>query len=30
VVGSGIEFRERGTHHLKGVPDAWELYALAP
>jgi class 3 adenylate cyclase len=29
VAGSGIEFDERGTHELKGVPDTWELYAVA-
>jgi len=29
VVGSGIEFTDRGTHHLKGVPDPWQLYAVA-
>jgi class 3 adenylate cyclase len=27
VAGSGIEFEERGTHELKGVPGAWALYA---
>ena len=27
VVGSGITFRERGEHELKGVPDRWALYA---
>lgn len=27
VVGSGIEFEDRGTHSLKGVPDEWHLYA---
>jgi pimeloyl-ACP methyl ester carboxylesterase len=27
VAGSGIEFAERGTHHLKGVPDSWDLHA---
>jgi class 3 adenylate cyclase len=25
VVGSGIEFADRGTHELKGVPGAWVL-----
>lgn len=25
VVGSGIEFAERGTHELKGVPGSWAL-----
>lgn len=29
VVGSGIEFSERGTHELKGIPDVWQLYAVA-
>jgi len=27
VVGSGIEFEDRGTHTLKGVPGEWRLYA---
>jgi len=27
VVGSGIEFEERGTHELKGVPGRWEVFA---
>ena len=27
VVGSGIEFVERGAHELKGVPGEWRLYA---
>jgi class 3 adenylate cyclase len=27
VVGSGIEFEDRGTHSLKGVPDEWQLFA---
>jgi class 3 adenylate cyclase len=29
VVGSGLEFRERGAHELKGVPGRWRLYAVA-
>jgi pimeloyl-ACP methyl ester carboxylesterase len=29
VVGSGIEFEERGTHRLKGAPDEWRLFAVA-
>ena len=29
VVGSGIEFRDRGTHRLKGVPDEWSVFAVA-
>jgi len=28
VVGSGLAFEERGTHELKGVPDAWQLYGV--
>jgi class 3 adenylate cyclase len=28
AVGSGIPFTEQGTHALKGVPDAWELFAV--
>jgi class 3 adenylate cyclase len=29
VVGSGIEFEDRGTHTLKGAPDEWRLFAVA-
>jgi class 3 adenylate cyclase len=29
VAGSGIEFADRGTHSLKGVPGEWGLYAVA-
>ena len=29
VVGSGIEFEERGEQELKGVPGAWRLFAVA-
>jgi DNA-binding NarL/FixJ family response regulator len=29
VAGSGIEFDDRGQHPLKGVPDAWRLFAVA-
>jgi class 3 adenylate cyclase len=29
VVGSGIEFVDRGKHQLKGVPGTWPLYATA-
>jgi len=29
VVGSGIEFAERGTRELKGVPGEWRLFAVA-
>lgn len=28
VAGSGIEFDDRGTHALKGVPGEWQLYAV--
>ena len=27
VVGSGIEFIDRGDHELKGVPGSWKLFA---
>ena len=27
VVGSGIEFADRGEHELRGVPGTWRLYA---
>jgi class 3 adenylate cyclase len=29
VAGSGIQFEDRGEHQLKGVPDAWHLFAVA-
>ena len=29
VVGSGIDFAERGTHSLKGVPGEWRIHAVA-
>jgi class 3 adenylate cyclase len=29
VVGSGIEFDDRGEHELRGVPGAWRLWAVA-
>ena len=28
VAGSGIQFDDRGEHQLKGVPDAWRLFAV--
>ena len=28
VAGSGSAFDDRGTRSLKGVPDAWQLYAV--
>lgn len=30
VAGSGIRFSERGVVTLKGVPEEWRLYAVAP
>jgi class 3 adenylate cyclase len=29
VAGSGMQFRTRGIHELKGVPGPWELYSLS-
>ncbi len=29
VVGSGFAFSDRGLHSLKGVPEEWQLYAVA-
>jgi class 3 adenylate cyclase len=29
VIGSGLEFEERGAHPLKGVPGEWHLFAVA-
>jgi class 3 adenylate cyclase/pimeloyl-ACP methyl ester carboxylesterase len=29
VIGSGLEFEERGAHKLKGVPGEWQLFAVA-
>jgi class 3 adenylate cyclase len=29
VLGSGIEFRDRGAHELRGVPGVWRLLAVA-
>jgi class 3 adenylate cyclase len=28
VVGSGLQFEDRGTHILKGIPDEWRLFAV--
>jgi class 3 adenylate cyclase len=28
VAGSGIQFEDRGDHHLKGVPGTWRMYAV--
>jgi pimeloyl-ACP methyl ester carboxylesterase len=29
VAGAGIEFVERGSHVLKGIPGSWELFAVS-
>ncbi len=29
VAGSELRFEDRGEHHLKGVPEAWHLFAAA-
>jgi class 3 adenylate cyclase len=29
VVGSGIEFEERGEHELRGVPGEWRLFSVS-
>jgi class 3 adenylate cyclase/pimeloyl-ACP methyl ester carboxylesterase len=29
VIGSGLEFEDRGAHGLKGVPGEWHLFAVA-
>jgi class 3 adenylate cyclase len=29
VIGSGLEFEERGSYELKGVPGEWHLLAVA-
>jgi class 3 adenylate cyclase len=28
VAGSGIEFEDRGEHQLKGISEAWRLFAV--
>ena len=28
VVGSGLQFADRGAHELKGVPGMWNLYVV--
>jgi class 3 adenylate cyclase len=28
VIGSGLEFEDRGTHELKGVPGEWRIFAV--
>jgi class 3 adenylate cyclase len=29
VIGSGLQFDDRGTHELKGVPGEWRLSVVA-
>jgi class 3 adenylate cyclase len=29
TAGSGLQFEDRGTQALKGIPEGWQLYALA-
>ena len=29
VAGSGLRFEDRGAHELKGIPDTWNVFALA-
>jgi hypothetical protein len=28
VIGSGLEFEDRGAHELKGVPGEWQIFAV--
>jgi hypothetical protein len=28
MIGSGLEFDDRGVHRLKGVPGEWHLFAV--
>ncbi len=30
VAGSGIEFKDRGEHQLKGIANAWHLFTVVP
>ena len=30
VAGSGLEFEDRGTAELKGIPGSWRLYVVSP
>jgi class 3 adenylate cyclase len=30
VAGSGLAFVDAGVYELKGVPDTWHLYRVAP
>ena len=29
VIGSGLEFEDRGAHQLKGVPGDWRLFVAS-
>jgi class 3 adenylate cyclase len=29
VTGSGLEFEDRGSHALKGIPGEWQIFSLA-
>jgi class 3 adenylate cyclase len=29
VAGSGLQFGDRGTHTLKGIPDEWQILAAS-
>jgi class 3 adenylate cyclase len=29
TAGSGLNFTDRGEHTLKGVPEPWQIYAVA-
>jgi class 3 adenylate cyclase len=29
VVGSGIDFRDRGAHELRGIPGRWRLFSVS-
>jgi class 3 adenylate cyclase len=29
VIGSGLEFEERGVYELKGVPGEWRVFAVS-
>jgi predicted ATPase/class 3 adenylate cyclase len=30
VAGSGLTLTERGVHHLKGIPDDWQIFSAQP
>jgi class 3 adenylate cyclase len=30
VAGSGLRFEDGGEHELKGIPDRWRVYRVAP